>query len=65
MRWHNFAWKTFWDSNLDWSCLRLRLAAKFGHSEEAAMPGKSAGLASSLRVKHWHSFVPRIEPLVV
>ena len=52
---HNFGWKTFWDSNPDWSCLRLRLAAKFRHSGEAAMPGKSAGRAPSLRIIPWHS----------
>jgi len=51
----NFGWKTFWDSNPDWSCLRLRLAAKFRHSGEAAMPGKSAGRAPSLRIIPWHS----------
>jgi hypothetical protein len=65
MRGHNFAWKTLWDSNLDWSCPRLRLVAKFRHSGEAAMPGKTAGRAPSLRVKHWHSFVSRVELLVV
>ena len=65
IRGHNFTWKTFWDSNLDWSCLWLRLAPKFRHSREAAMPAKIAGCAPSLRVKHWHSFVSRVEPLVV
>jgi hypothetical protein len=43
MRGHNFGWKAFWDSNPDWSCRKLRLAVVFGHSGEAAMPGKSVG----------------------
>jgi len=65
MRGDNFAWMTFWDSNLDWSRLRLRLAAKFNHFGKAAMPGKIAGLAPYLLVKHRHSFVSRVKRLVV
>jgi hypothetical protein len=53
---HNFGWNVLWDSNLDLSCLKLklRLAVKFSHSGEAAMSGKSEGRAPSLCVKPWH-----------
>ena len=53
MRGHYFA---VWDSSTDGSCLRLRIAAKFTHSVEAALPGWSAGCALFLRDIPWHSF---------
>jgi len=34
---HKFAWKAFWDSNPDWSCLSSDLG-------EAAMPEESAAV---------------------
>jgi len=49
MRGHKFGWRTFWDSNPDWSCLRLNSR----HSGESAMLGKSAGLLP-LHVTLWH-----------
>jgi hypothetical protein len=57
LRGHNFGWKAFWDSNPDWSCLKLKLdyiAVKFSHSSVATLSGKRAGRAASLRVIPWH-----------
>jgi hypothetical protein len=57
LRGHNFGWKAFWDSNPDWSCLKLKLdyiALKFSHSSFAAMSGKRAGRVPSLCVISWH-----------
>jgi hypothetical protein len=52
MRGHNFGWKVFWDSNLEWT--RLNFTIDWSWKNLAALRGKSADRAPSSRVLPWH-----------
>jgi hypothetical protein len=54
MRGHNFAGRLS-GIRTQIDHLRLKIAAKFTHSVEAVLPGKSAGCALSLGDIPWHS----------
>jgi len=52
MRGHNFGWKAFWDSNPEWSCLKLMIDQSWKNL--AALHWKSMSCTPPLRDTPWH-----------